>query len=185
MVSNIYKMMLSEIRINSVCMQIVGFLKELTCIPRLLIKNGDNIEALHKRQHDRCKSEKQPIYLELYYDTTVEPFESTAFDPVKVLDLLTKAQSAGFQVKIIDTAGWSREMLMEQYKGLKAPRGKKNNVFGPPRKRGWFFGREVPALIVYFTREGVMGIYPRHEDGHIVTVEDFLNQLLGLGAVQK
>ena len=128
---------------------------------------------------------KRSVLLELYYDTTVEPFENPAFNSGKILGLLAKAKSAGFRIKIIDTAGWSREMLMEQYRSLKVPRRQRNDVFGPPRKRGWFFGREVPALVVYFELGEKVDIYPRHVNGSIITVEEFLNQLLGTEVTKK
>jgi len=153
---------------------------------RTFNKNGDIMETLRKRLHNRHKRRKRSIYyLELYYDTTVEPFESPAFNSARVLDLLIKIQSAGFKVRIIDTAGWSREMLMEQYRSLRTPRGRKNDIFGPPKKRGWFFGREVPALVVYSAPNEPVDVYPHHEDSHIITVEDFLGRLLDTGVIQK
>jgi len=117
------------------------------------------------------------VMLELYYDTTVEPFASPPFSTSEVLRMLKHAKSAGIAVRIVDTAGWSRDMLMEQYRAVMGGRRIKSDIFGPKKKRGWFFGREVPALVIY--REGGKPeVYPSVRGDQVITISNFLKKLL-------
>lgn len=119
---------------------------------------------------------KTGIVLELYYDSTVEPFANPKFEAAEVIEMLRKAESSGFTVRLIDTAGWGRELLMERYRQVAGRRGL-DEIFGPRGKRGWFFGREVPALVVLGT--GMPELYPARSRGSTITVSDYLRRLLG------
>jgi len=41
----------------------------------------------------------EPVKLELYYDSTVEPFETEGFNPARVLEIMEKLEKLGIQVK--------------------------------------------------------------------------------------
>jgi len=124
------------------------------------------------------------MILELYIDSTVEPFKFPSFDCEKILDLLKKLRERGIEVKIVDTAGWSYEMLYETYlkaasvaiaKGYLAYRVRK--IFGSARESGKYFGRQVPALLVYEDNK-IVDVYPHEERGRLITIEEFLRTKL-------
>jgi len=56
-------------------------------------------------------------------------------------------------------------------RGYKAYRIRK--VFGSARDSGKYFGREVPALLVYENDE-LIDVYPHEERGKLITIEEFL-----------
>jgi hypothetical protein len=117
------------------------------------------------------------LTLELYYDSTVDPFAEPGFDIEEVERLLEALKARGVEVKIVDTAGWSREMLREVFERACRGGGSSRNIFGPKRRRGWFFGREVPALLLI--RGGkVIDVYPRRRDGKTETIMSCLQTLL-------
>lgn len=118
---------------------------------------------------------KQGIVLELYYDSTVEPFANPKFEAAEVMEMLRRAEASGITVRVIDTAGWGRELLMERYRQV-AGRRRPDEIFGPRGKKGWFFGREVPALVVL--GKGRPELYPARSCGSTVTVSDYLRRLL-------
>jgi len=124
------------------------------------------------------------LELRLYLDSTVEPFAKISFNKRKVFLLLEKLKEHGINVSIIDTAGWNKEMIYEVYlnaarvaifRGYKAYRIRK--IFGSARDSGKYFGREVPALLVYDKGE-VIDVYPHEEKGKLITIEEFLEEKL-------
>ena len=119
--------------------------------------------------------------LEFFYDSTVEPFQVDDYDRDRVLELLERLRRAGVGVKIHDTAGWSGEMQMEHYLRAIAPavRGKYGirRVFGSARNPRWFFGRQVPALIVREAGRDV-DVYPRRLGAKRETILGFLRKLI-------
>lgn len=119
------------------------------------------------------------IILELYYDSTVEPFENPRFDFAEVIKLLRLAMTSGITVRIVDTAGWDRELLIEYYKQIVGKRRGYGDIFGTRKKKGWFFGREVPALVVLYER-GQPELYPSRKGDSIITISDFLQKLLSI-----
>lgn len=121
---------------------------------------------------------REVVRVELYFDSTVEPFANPPFPQAEVMEMLREAESSGIEVKLVDTAGWSRDMLIEQYREIAGRRRSADEIFGPRGKRGWFFGREVPALVVRLGR-GRPEIYPSHAGGRLITPADFLRRLLG------
>ena len=117
------------------------------------------------------------ITLELYYDSTVEPFAEPEFNMEKIQQLLKTLMVKKVKVKIVDTAGWSREMLYEVFK--KACRKDKTlgDIFSSKQRRGWFFGREVPALLVIRGKK-IVDVYPRRRGNNIETIASYLQALL-------
>lgn len=120
---------------------------------------------------------KSRVILELYYDSTVEPFQNPRFNTVEVMKMLKEAEIRGFMVRIIDTAGWSRELLMERYKQVVRRCREGEDIFGPRNKRGWFFGREVPALII-LAEGSKPELYPAQIGNSLITISEILKKLL-------
>jgi hypothetical protein len=55
-------------------------------------------------------------------------------------------------------------------------------VFGTRHLGGCFFGREVPALLVFKDdEEQPVNVYPHEEHGRIVTIKEFMQALLSAG----
>ena len=126
------------------------------------------------------RGKRKDIAVELYFDSTVEPFANPPFMMDEVRDMLGRLASLGVEVRIVDTAGWGREMLMERYREVVGRRTTADEIFGPKGKRGWFFGREVPALIVRRVN-GATEVYPCIVKGRLITPSDLLRELLGAG----
>jgi hypothetical protein len=120
------------------------------------------------------------LKLHLYYDATVEPFATVAGDLARILAALRSLQERGFDVELTDTSEWTDSMLYEVYSEVArlaaAKMIKVRKVFGSARDSGKYFGREVPALLVY---EGgtLVDVYPKIEKGKLITIEEYLNSL--------
>ena len=144
--------------------------------------------------------------LVLFYDSTVVPLPDDRSrgitDALKIATLLQKKHIC----VLVDTSTLSPEELHLAYaKAVGTSVYKKyriRQVFGSRRRSGWLFGRHVPALFVYernfptvvAKKPGIevlfkqaqtrvdLGqkipdeVYPRDEDGMIVTIGDFLEQ---------
>jgi len=119
--------------------------------------------------------------LELYYDSTVEPFRSAPFQRNRIFKLLSRIKGKGVQVAVIDTADWNRNMRYEIYLRCINPsvykRYRIRNVFGTARESGRYFGRQVPALLVY-ENDDVIDVYPHDEKRRIISIGEFLEQLV-------
>jgi len=123
--------------------------------------------------------------IELIMDSTVEPFDRYNFEIRSVLEKLKLIKDAGIEVSIVDVAGWTRDMLYELYEKaarLAVVRGYRGyrirRVFGSARDSGRYFGREVPALLVYDDAGNLVDVYPHEERGRVITIEEFLDRLL-------
>ena len=120
--------------------------------------------------------------IELYYDSTVEPFRKTGFDRLRILELLDAAKKRGVKVTVTDTASWNSSMFYEIYLRACIPSIRKRysirRVFGTARESGRYFGRQIPGLLVY-EDESVVDVYPHDEKRRIVTIIEFLEELLG------
>lgn len=103
----------------------------------------------------------------------------------KVLKLLSSLQDKDISVEIVDTNNLSREELQELYSKACMPAVWKHigmrRVFGTKRRGGGpFFGKEVPALLVYEGGGGYPSdVYPHQKPGNgpVVTIRDFLESL--------
>lgn len=119
--------------------------------------------------------------LELYYDSTVEPFRKAAFNHEEIFKLINMAKSRGIGVTIIDTANWDISMLYEIYLRAVIPSVQKRyrirKVFGTARDSGRYFGRQIPALLVY-EDDRVLDVYPHEEGRRITPITEFLEGLL-------
>jgi len=117
------------------------------------------------------------LVLEIYYDSTVEPFEVSEFDIEKVERLLRILRESGVKIKVVDTAGWSRRMLQDVFKKVSCTEVLSEDIFGSGKRRGWFFGREIPALLIV-RGDRILKVYPHREKDEIKTVEDGLEELV-------
>lgn len=103
-----------------------------------------------------------------------------------VAALLERVGARGIPVEVLDTSGWDARKLEEAYGLAVLPAVVRHSrdysvrrVFGTRRRGGVFFGRGVPALLVF--REGnrfPADVYPHDDRGRPVTIRDFLQELL-------
>ena len=122
---------------------------------------------------------------ELYYAAEdVMPLPVNAdFDSFRVLallELLKKEQRASFNV--IDVSRLSRAELSRAYDAAVIPstwkRYRIRKVFGTQSSSGTFFGRGVPALLVY-EGERPIDVFPHEVAGEAVTIRAYLEGLCG------
>ena len=117
----------------------------------------------------------------LYYDSTIEPFTSITGSIEYILRKLHKLSNKGYKIKIIDTAGWTNDMLFEIYMSVVqlAIRRKfrLRKVFGTAREGGKYFGKEVASLLVY-ENDQLVDVYPKIEKGRLITIEDYLKSII-------
>jgi hypothetical protein len=123
------------------------------------------------------------LSLKLYYSATTEPFSDSANDGFGMaLKLLRQIRDSGVQCDVIDTTAMSDENKYRAYATAWPLSVSKKlgirRVFGTRRRSGCFFGKEVPALLVYEEgSENPVDVYPRDELGRTVTIREFLEQL--------
>lgn len=104
----------------------------------------------------------------------------------EVAHLLERVRSLGLDVEFVDTSGWSEDERAEAYSLAATPAVVRHSktysvrrAFGTRRRGGEFFGRGVPALVVYRGAGGLpTDVYPHYEGDRPVTIRDFLRRLL-------
>ncbi len=122
--------------------------------------------------------------LRLYYSEQLAP-EVPAFgcDLNRVLELLGKLEEIGVGCDRVSTDGWPEERLHEAYSAATIPVIRKKHrvrqIFGTRTSSGDFFGRQVPALVVYKgSTDRAVDVFP-HEEGPVrVEIVDYLKHLL-------
>jgi len=103
-----------------------------------------------------------------------------------MLDNLSKKETGNYEYesKPKDTSKLSKEEIKRIYltKAIIPAAIKKyeiENVFGAKREEPTFFGKEVPAILVY--KNSTFGypydIYPHIEKNRLITIEDYLATL--------
>jgi hypothetical protein len=101
-------------------------------------------------------------------------------DITRILAELHDLQRRGFDVELTDTSEWTDTMLFEVYSKIARLAAEKRvrirKVFGTARDSGKYFGREVPALLVYEGDE-LMDVYPKIEKGRLISIEEYLTAL--------
>ena len=122
--------------------------------------------------------------LVLYYapDDVMPVSENEDFDPLKVSALLLQLkQEQGIDSEVIDVTRWSAADLERAYEAAVIPsvwnRYRIRKVFGTNSSSASFFGRGVPALLVY-EGERPVHVFPHEEPGGRVTIRSYLETLL-------
>jgi hypothetical protein len=120
--------------------------------------------------------------LVLYYSTKLSK-EDVWCDLNAILKELQRLkEDKGVDYELKDTSNMTDEELYDAYMKAAMPsvikKFKIRRIFGTRKSSGVFFGRQVPALLVY---EGdlrfPMDVYPKVERGKQVSIEDFLKEL--------
>ena len=124
--------------------------------------------------------------LRLYYARGSEIDDPANTGLEEALEFLPRLEAKGISVEIVDSSKLSREELREAYFEASQPAVVKHFgvrlVFGSRRRGGGpFFGKEIPALLVY--EEGAKypsDVYPHQKPGGgpVVTIKDFLSTLM-------
>ena len=123
--------------------------------------------------------------IELFYaeGDVVDAPENHGFDPLKIHALLARLKKErGVDYQIVDAAQCSSVELNQAYEAaVKAAvwnRYPIRKVFGTNKSSASFFGRGVPAMLVY-EGERTIQVYP-HEgaEGKPVTIRDHLEKLV-------
>jgi hypothetical protein len=124
----------------------------------------------------------------LYYSsehTLLDTPDNAGFDLDKALSLLEKLVRQGKLVyEVIDTSRLSSREVYEAYTQATIPAVVKGrvgynikHVYGSRRKSGVYFGREIPALLVYEEGENPSDVYPHRLGEAEITIKEFLESL--------
>ena len=123
--------------------------------------------------------------LVLLYSSAVKPWE---VDIGRILGYLSTLCARGMDCESLDVAGMAEEKLDgwrdEAVKASMLRKQGTRQVFGTGNRGGLpYFGREVPALLVYTDGEKIpAAVFPHSERrGHErkeISIEDFLKELL-------
>jgi len=128
--------------------------------------------------------EVEVVKLKLYYNSKQHPQNDPANQGFsEAMDLLAVLESQGIHCDRIDTVRLPNEKVYEAYADAWTPSVSRKfairRVFGTRRRSGCYFGREVPALLVYEDSNGdPIDVYPHEKLGRTVTIKDFLKGLL-------
>lgn len=122
--------------------------------------------------------------LELYYhDDLLLLDANSGFDPLKIWTLLERLQNEqGVPFQIIDASRLTKDELNEAYMHAIVAsvwnRFRIRKVFGTNKSSGCFFGKGVPALIVW-NADRPVDVYPHESGDYTITVRDYLESVLG------
>lgn len=126
--------------------------------------------------------------LKLYYSTKQHPLDDpTNHGFSEAVDLLAFLQSQGIICEKIDTTELPNDKVYEAYAAAWHSSVSKKfgirRVFGTRRRSGCFFGREVPALLVYEdSGRHPIDVYPQERLGRTITIKEYLTGLLAHSA---
>ena len=120
------------------------------------------------------------LAVKLYYNTKIE---TPRCDLGRIFFLLDQLNEKGIEYQTIDTADYDEDSLSKLYIQAVMPAVWKHyrvrHIFGTRNRRGKFFGREQPALLVYKGNiEYPEDIYPHEKEGEKIPIEDYLEQIL-------
>jgi len=127
------------------------------------------------------------VYLKLYHDPEGGVLGVPENEGIEqVMDLLEEARQRGVEVEMVDARRLSQEDLTGAYGHAVIPSVWKRvgirRVFGTRRNSAAFFGKGVPALLVYEGGEEYPSdVYPHREGSHVITIREFLKSLLAVG----
>jgi len=122
--------------------------------------------------------------LELYCTNDIlEGPENRGFEPLRIMTSLARLRDeGGIESKVVDVSDWGQEALSQAYEH--AVMASYTNgyairkVFGTNTSSASFFGKGVPALIVY-DGEKPLHVFPHDErERGLVTIRDYLDSLV-------
>ncbi len=123
--------------------------------------------------------------IELLIDSSVTALSIPAnigFDLNWAIDVFIKLQKRGVKCEIIETCGFEEEKRWKVYEKAIIPavwkRYTVGKVFGTRKHHGCFFGKEIPALLVYGEGDHPEEVYPHEKSGNTYTIKDFLDRLI-------
>ena len=95
--------------------------------------------------------------------------------------ILQRLREAGIEYRAVDVSGLSSEALRDTYFRVATPpsvwkRYRVRELFGTQKYPGAFFGRSVPALVVFEDGRPV-DVYPHQEGGKIVSIDDYIDSV--------
>lgn len=114
---------------------------------------------------------------EFYYssDEREGPFKG---DLKKFFMLLEQAEKGRIECKKVDTSKLAIEELSQAYFKAVVPSVHKKfrirKVFGTRKNSGCFFGKQVPALLVFEDKTYPEDVYPHEEHGRVIEIEEYL-----------
>jgi hypothetical protein len=99
----------------------------------------------------------------------------------KIQNQLLQLEKAGIEIEFIDTNGMTEQELFDIYTEAYNPSVRKHlkikQVFGSQNRKGAFFGRQQPALLVYGgDGKYPLDVYPHDENGKRILIEDYLER---------
>lgn len=96
--------------------------------------------------------------------------------------MLEELAARGVRLEMVETSALSDEALMKAYIEAVMPsvvrKYRVRQVFGSKRHPGRFFGKEVPALVIYDEKGHPIDIYPHEENGQVIPIKAFLEGFL-------
>jgi len=125
----------------------------------------------------------------LYYaeGDVMDVHENKGFDPLTIWGLLTRVKKeCGIDVEVVDVSQWTPLQMGKAYGAAivasVSNRYRIRKTFGTNSSSASFFGKGVPALLVY-EGERAIHVFPHEEAGSmVVTIRMFLESLLQGGS---
>ena len=123
---------------------------------------------------------------DLYYadgDVMTDALENEGFDPLKIWALLSRLkEERGIEFRITDVSNFSTSEIYKAYESAVVAsvwnRYRIRKVFGTNSSSASFFGKGIPALLVY-EGERPVHVFPHEEGGAgLVTIRGYLDSLL-------
>jgi hypothetical protein len=126
------------------------------------------------------------LQYELFYDPDVSTIFETHPQNKGIRDVLEHIDDfriGGVSIEKRDTAKMSATELEHAYIRAILPsvyrKYRVRRIFGSNRQAGLLFGRAVPALLISDPTHKTPGdVYPHEQAGRIVTIHEFLTQLI-------
>ena len=116
-----------------------------------------------------------------YYSSTEEPFKGPKNEGLQEVESTLNQLSKKNRLLKVDTSHWNHDQRFSIYGDAIVvavmKKSKVRKVFGTNRHPGTNFGKEVPALVLYNEDDYAIDVYPRMEDGEIITIKQYLDSL--------
>ncbi len=128
-----------------------------------------------------------PVLRLAYYFSAEQPIRDECNAGIEeVRSLLDRVQGLRVSVESVDTSGSSEEEMAGAYASAVVPAVHRHSkeysvrrAFGTRKRGGIFFGRGVPALLIYRAGGEIpVDVFPHYEGTRAVTIRDFLLRLL-------